>query len=45
MAFLAILAVLTLGWAVWKGKLQKQQFLPILMGLSGAFLASRGSLG
>jgi len=44
MAFLAILAVLTLGWAVWKGKLQKQQFLPILMGLSGAFLASRGSL-
>ena len=44
MAFLAILAVLTLGWAVWKGKLQKQQLLPILLGLSGAFLASRGSL-
>jgi hypothetical protein len=44
MVFLAILAVLTLGWAVWKGKLQKQQLLPILLGLSGAFLASRGSL-
>ena len=44
MAFLAILAVLALGWAVWKGKLQKQQLLPILLGLSGAFLASRGSL-
>ncbi|MEY3916360.1 MAG: hypothetical protein RLZZ604_1406 [Pseudomonadota bacterium] len=44
MAFLAILAVLALGWAVWKGKLQKQQLLPMLLGLSGAFLASRGSL-
>ena len=44
MVFLAILAVLALGWAVWKGKLQKQQLLPILLGLSGAFLASRGSL-
>jgi hypothetical protein len=44
MAFLAILAVLTLGWAVWKGKLQKQLLLPVLLGLSGAFLASRGSL-
>ncbi len=43
MAFLAILAVLALGWAVWKGKLQKQQLLPMLLGLSGAFLASRGS--
>ena len=44
MTFLAILALLALGWAVWKGKLQKQQLLPILLGLSGAFLASRGSL-
>jgi hypothetical protein len=44
MAFLAILAVLALGWAVWKGKLQQQQLLPMLLGLSGAFLASRGSL-
>lgn len=44
MAFLAILALLALGWAVWKGKLQKQQLLPILLGLAGAFLAARGSL-
>jgi hypothetical protein len=44
MAFLAILAVLALGWAVWKGKLQKQQLLPVLLGLAGAFLAARGSL-
>jgi hypothetical protein len=44
MTFLAILAFLALGWAVWKGKLQKQQLLPVLLGLSGAFLASRGSL-
>jgi hypothetical protein len=38
------LVFLALGWAVWKGKLQKKQLLPILLGLSGAFLASRGSL-
>lgn len=44
MTFLAILAFLVLGWAVWKGKLQKQQLLPILLGLAGAFLAARGSL-
>lgn len=44
MTFLAILVFLALGWAVWRGKLQKQQLLPILLGLSGAFLASRGSL-
>jgi hypothetical protein len=44
MTFLAILVFLALGWAVWKGKLQKQQLLPVLLGLSGAFLASRGSL-
>ena len=44
MAFLAILAVLALGWAVWKGKLQKQQLLPVLLGLAGAFLGARGSL-
>lgn len=43
MVFLAILVFLALGWAVWKGKLKKQQLLPILLGLSGAFLASRGS--
>jgi hypothetical protein len=44
MTVLAILVFLALGWAVWKGKLQKQQLLPVLLGLSGAFLASRGSL-
>ena len=44
MALLFILAVLGLGWAVWKGKLRKQQLPPILLGLAGAFLASRGSL-
>ena len=44
MTFLAILAFLALGWAVWKGKLQKQQLLPILLGLAGAFLTARGSL-
>ena len=44
MTFVAILAFLALGWAVWTGKLQKQQLLPILLGLSGAFLAARGSL-
>ncbi|MES2783420.1 MAG: molecular chaperone DnaJ [Pseudomonadota bacterium] len=44
MAFLFILALLGLGWAVWKGKLRKQQLPPILLGLAGAFLASRGSL-
>ena len=45
MTFLAILAFLALGWAVWAGKLQKQQLLPILLGLSGAFIASRGNPG
>ena len=44
MALLFILALLGLGWAVWKGKLRKQQLPPILLGLAGAFLASRGSL-
>jgi hypothetical protein len=44
MTVLVILVFLALGWAVWKGKLQKKQLLPILLGLSGAFLASRGSL-
>ncbi|WP_395615655.1 molecular chaperone DnaJ [Sphingorhabdus sp.] len=44
MTALVILVFLALGWAVWKGKLQKKQLLPILLGLSGAFLASRGSL-
>jgi hypothetical protein len=44
MTALVILAFLAVGWAVWKGKLQKQQLLPVFLGLFGAFLASRGSL-
>ena len=44
MTLLAILVLLALGWAVWKGKLQKQQLPPLLLGLAGAFLAARGSL-
>lgn len=44
MSFLALLALAALAWAVWKGKLQKQQLPPILLGLAGAFLAARGSL-
>jgi hypothetical protein len=44
MTVLVILVFLALGWAVWKGRLQKKQLLPILLGLSGAFLASRVSL-
>jgi hypothetical protein len=44
MTFLAILVFLALGWAVWKGRLQKQQLLPVFLGLAGAFLAARGSL-
>jgi hypothetical protein len=44
MNFLAIIVIAALGWAVWKGKLTKQQLPPILLGLAGAFLAARGSL-
>ena len=44
MGFFALLALAALGWAVWKGKLQKQQLPPLLLGLAGAFLAARGSL-
>ena len=44
MTLLAILVLLALGWAVWKGKLQKQQLPPLLLGLAGAFFAARGSL-
>jgi DnaJ family protein C protein 19 len=44
MAFLAILIIAALAWAVWKKKLQSQQLLPILLGIGGAFLAARGSL-
>lgn len=44
MNFLVILVIAALGWAVWKGKLRKQQLPPILLGLAGAFLAARGNL-
>ena len=44
MAFLGLLIIAALVWAVWKKKLQSQQLLPILLGIGGAFLAARGSL-
>ena len=44
MAFLALLIIATLAWAVWNKKLQSQQLPPILLGIGGAFLAARGSL-
>ena len=44
MAFLGLLIIAALGWALWKKKLQSQQLLPILLGIGGAFLAARGSL-
>ena len=44
MAVLVALIIAVLGWAVWKGKLRKQQLPPLLLGLAGAFLAARGNL-
>ena len=44
MGFLMALIVAALAWAVWKGKLRRQQLPPILVGLAGAFLAARGNL-
>jgi hypothetical protein len=44
MGILIALIVAALGWAVWKGKLRRQQLPPILLGLAGAFLAARGNL-
>jgi hypothetical protein len=44
MAFLGLLFIAALGWALWKKKLQSQQLPPILLGIGGAFLAARGSL-
>ncbi|MFN3450589.1 MAG: hypothetical protein ACK4ZE_00400 [Sphingorhabdus sp.] len=44
MAFLGLLIIAALAWAVWKKKLQSQQLPPILLGIGGAFLAARGSL-
>ncbi len=43
MAFLGLLIIAALAWAVWKKKLQSQQLPPILLGIGGAFLAARGS--
>jgi hypothetical protein len=42
-AIVAVFIVAALFWAVWKGKLGKQQLPPILLGLAGAFLAARGN--
>ncbi len=44
MAFLGLLIIAALAWAVWTKKLQSQQLPPILLGIGGAFLAARGSL-
>ncbi len=44
MPLLIALIVAALGWAVWKGKLSRQQLPPILLGLAGGFLAARGNL-
>lgn len=44
MAFLGLLIIAALGWALWTKKLQPQQLPPILLGIGGAFLAARGSL-
>ena len=44
MGFIIALIVAALAWAVWKGKLRRQQLPPILVGLAGAFLAARGNL-
>lgn len=44
MAFLGLLIIAVLAWAVWTKKLQSQQLPPILLGIGGAFLAARGNL-
>jgi hypothetical protein len=44
MAFLGLLIIAALAWAVWTKRLQSQQLLPILLGIGGAILAARGSL-
>ena len=38
------LIALGLSWAVWTGKLRPAQLPPILLGIGGAFLATRGNL-
>ena len=44
MGIVIVLIVSAISWAVWKGKLSRQQLPPILLGLAGAFLAARGNL-
>ena len=44
MGIVIVLIVAAIAWAVWKGKLSKQQVPPLLLGLAGAFLAARGNL-
>jgi hypothetical protein len=44
MGIIVALIAAALAWAVWTGKLRKQQLPPILLGLAGAFLAARGNL-
>jgi hypothetical protein len=44
MAFLGLLIIAALAWAVWTKRLQSQQLPPLLLGIGGAFLAARGSL-
>lgn len=43
MAFLGLLFIAALAWAVWTKRLQSQQLPPLLLGIGGAFLAARGS--
>lgn len=44
MGVLIGLVLAGLGWAVWKGEIRRQQLLPLLLGLAGAFVAARGSI-
>jgi hypothetical protein len=44
MTFVVAIIVAALAWAVWKGKLRKQQLPPLLLGIAGAFFAARGNL-
>ena len=44
MAFLGLLFIAALVWAVWTKRLQSQQLPPLLLGIGGAFLVARGSL-
>ena len=42
MAFLALLVVAALGYAVWSGMIKLAQLAPILLTLAGAMIAIRG---